>query len=324
MLNLNIDINHPDVLCVEARPAGWAGEISVRKLFDALKNNDIPPQVWPSRPTDNKCLERALASLRDRRSLVRPLPKGRGFSLVLESPDNLDLEDNHGSAHTVEITAKVQRGEFDHSVATIKVTPEDHPAVPLIKAQYEYYRGAGGDDEGLFKCAQDLSHWFSQVIVSWCHGVATRSRGGSYYIMKGVYLDRMIRVQKALEEASVFEDRQIPLNGQTVTVPRVVQGGRIILKPEVGSAAAVEILVDQLIEECDKTCDDLAAKLSDRKLTVRGLETQKSMADDVREKLSQFEQLLGTQLEDVRARLEEVTAGVTMAEVRIFAEKDSK
>lgn len=318
----NIEVTDDRVAFVEARPAGWAGEIPVREMYDALTEANVPPPVWPTRPSDNKCLERALGALRNRRSLVRPLPKSRGWSVVLETADNLDKEDHEGPAHEVEITAKVVRSEFDGQL--LNITPEDHPMVPYIREQYAYYRGQGGDDEGLFKCSQDLSYWFSQQIIPWCHGVATRSRGGSYYVMKGEYLDRMLRVQKALESASVVEPRRISVGGDVVEVPKVVRGGRVVLKPEVLSTAAVEILLDNVIAECDKVCDTLDDKLKKGDLGLRALDTQKSAAESIALKLSEFEKLLGTNLEDVRDRIEEVQTGIGMAALKLEAEKEER
>lgn len=326
-LNLtDLDLQDERVAFVEAKPAGWAGDLPIPVLREALRNNDIPEAVWPSPPSDNRCLERALHSLRSQRSLVRPLAKGRGWSLVIENPDDLDREkmgnDGH-QAHSVELTCKVERGEFDTALSAVRVTPEDHPAVPLIKQEFARYRG-DTEEDGLFKCSQDLSVWFSQTIVPWCRGVSTRSRGGSYYIIKGQYLDRMIRVARALAEASQVTYSTVNVAGKPVRLHKVALGGRIILKPEIATTAAVEIMIDNIISECDKVCDSLDQDLRDEKLGVRGLQSRKGQAEDSLTKLKEYETLLGTNLEDVRTRLEEVQAGIGMAELRILGEKQGK
>lgn len=321
----DISLDDDRVLFVEAKPAGWAGDLHAQTLLDALEEHGVPPEVWPSAPSDNKCLERALHSMRSRRSLVRPLPKNKGWSLILENADDLDLErpeDSDGRhSHTVELTCKIEKSEFEHGASTVRVTPEDHPAVPLIKQEYTRYRGEG-DREGLFKCSQDLSYWFSQTIVPWCHGVATRSRGGSYYIMKGKYLDRMKKVAKALEDASTFKQEQIMVSGEPVSLTKVHLGGRIILKPEVATTTAIEIFVDNVINECDKACDNLVEKLEKNDLGARALRTKKEEAAKVMDKLKEYEKLLGMNLQDVKDRLNEVSAGIGMAELKLLGEKD--
>jgi hypothetical protein len=323
LLFVDIPLTDDRVAFVEAKPAGWAGDVSVKEFHRALADNGIPETVWPGAPSDNKCLERALYSMRSRRALVRPLTKGRGWSLILENADDLDLEklDNAGDkAHRVEITCKVERGEFDGAVSTLRITPYDHPAVPLIKQEFMRYRGEQ-DNEGLFKCSQDLSQWFSQTIVPWCRGVATRSRGGSYYIMKGQYLDRMIQVAKSLEQASIVQQTEVTVGGTPINIAKVVQGGRVILKPEVASTAAVEILIDNVISECDRTCDQLSEKLQEGNLGQRALTTQKEVAEDIAAKLKEYESLLGMNLQDVRNRISEITTGIGMAELKLLSKE---
>lgn len=314
----DLDINDERVIFVEAKPAGWAGDLPVQELFEALDKYDIPREVWPSLPSDNKCLERALHSLRSRRSLVRPLAKGKGFSLILERVEGLDLEtESMEASHTVELTCKVEKGEGESAKSRIRVTPEHHPAVPLIKQEFERYRGESEED-GLFKCSQDLSYWFSQTIVPWCRGVATRARGGSYYIMKGEYLNRMVRVSEALASASSCSTQVFMVNGRQINRPKVNLGGRIILKPEVASTAAIEILIDNIINECDKTCDQLHEKLTQGEMGRRALRTQKGVAEDTMIKLKEYEKLLDTNLQDVKDRLEEVSSGLGLAELALL------
>lgn len=321
----NIPLDDDRVLFVEAKPSGWAGDLPIKTLLDALEAHDVPPEVWPSTPSDNKCLERALHSMRSRRSLVRPLPKNKGWSLILENAEDLDLErpeDSDGRhSHKVELTCKIEQSEFEHGGTTVRVTPAEHPAVPLIKQEYVRYRGEG-DREGLFKCSQDLSYWFSQTIIPWCHGVATRSRGGSYYIMKGQYLDRLLRVVGALEDASEFTTETITVSGEPVALTKVALGGRIILKPEVATTTTIEILIDNIINECDKACDQLSEKLEKGNLGVRALKTQKTEANKTLEKLKEYESLLDMNLSDVKDRIQEVSTGIGMAELKLLGEKD--
>jgi len=325
----DINIHDDRVLFVEAKIAGWSGYIKVNDFYDALLEAGVPRPLWPSAPTDNKCLERGMKDLQGPRKLVRPLAKGRGWSLVVEDADALDLErpddeeDDERNAHKIEVTAKVERAEDDNHVSTLRITPESHPAVPLIRDAFQFHRGTDDENLGMFKCAQDLSMWFTRTIVNWCNGVATRSRGGSYYVTKGENLNRLEKAVDALNKVSSFDTTPITLSsGQTVHHNKVSVGGRIVLKPEIGSAVAIECLIDSVIADCDKACDEMDDKLRSGSLKIRGLEAQAKHAEELEAKLKQFEDLLGVGLEDTRGRIGELVAANGLTRLRLEAERD--
>ena len=366
---LDIDIHDDRVPFVEAKPAGWAGYIPIKDVHAALELAGIPPQLWPNVPSDNRCLERAMLDLRSSTNLIRPLPKGRGWALVIEDASALDLERldadeeeaaraayealcrrldaasealaplqpllkhapfvfspadvSRTSAHKVEITAKVERGEGDSRVSTLRITPEDHPAVPLIKDQFMFHRGTSDEDLGMYKASQDLSVWFSQTIIPWVRGVSTRSRGGSYYVIKGINLKRLETVALALEACSTYTVTPVGLpGGQTVNRTKTLCGGRIIIKPEVGTRVAIEIMVDSIINETDKLCDEEALLMTSGKKGVRALTSSTERLDAQRVKLKEFEETLGVALTDMQSRLTEVTAANGMLALKLEAEKD--
>lgn len=333
---IDIDLDDDRVQFVEAKPAGWAGHIKVNDLFRALEENDIPPQLWPNLPSDNKCLQRAMEDNRPRgrRHLVRPLKKAKGWSLVIENAEALDLEraeelarvgaeDAIGDSHAVEITGKVMRGEGDGHVSTVQITPPSHPLTPMIKESFKFFRGTDDFNLGVFKCSEDLSVWFSQTIIPWVSAVSTRSRGGSYYVLKGEPLDRLRRACAALESVSEYtvKEHKLP-NGDVLNQTHTVVGGRIILKPEVCTVASVEILLDSVVNNIDKELDKLDEKLRTKDLGTRALSTQMKAVDSLAAMLTQYERVLGVGLDDVRARLAESKAGVGMAQLTLEANKD--
>lgn len=308
----DIDLTDERVAFVEAKPVGWASTVSVESFHAALKAADVPEEKWPSAPTANKCLERAMQSLKDnRRTLIRPLPKSKGWSLVFENGNELELQDHDlgfggvarkKQAHSVELTCRVKKV---NDTSYVECTPWDHPQGSLVKEKFAEWQDT-------FKCSQDLSIWFSQTVVPWCNGVATRARGGSYYILKGESLTRMRKVVTALEDVSHSYTSPLSVGDSTINITRVEQGGRVILKPEVASQAAVEILIDNFIGECDRVCDTVGDKLTDTNLGHRALSTQTDIATAQVDKLKLFEQALDTRLDDIRDRLEETqsTAGL--------------
>lgn len=302
----DIDLNDERVAFVEAKPAGWASTINVETFHEALKAAGVPEEKWPSAPTANKCLERAVnAQKHNRRTLVRPLPKAKGWSLVYEDGDELELPDNQlvQHAHTVEMTCRVKKV---NDTSYVEVTPWDHPLASGVKREFAQWQDT-------FKCSQDLSIWFSQTVVPWCNGVATRARGGSYYILKGEGLNRMRKVSEALEDVSQYYSSPLSVGDSTINITRVEQGGRVILKPEVASAAAVEILIDNFVSECDKLCDTVGEKLVDSKLGHRALNTQQTLASAQVEKLKLYESVLDTRLDEIRDRLEETESSAGLA-----------
>ena len=167
--------------------------------------------------------------------------------------------------------------------------------------------------------------WFSQTIIPWVRGVATRSRGGTYYVIRGERLHRLEKVCRALENVSTYKLTDIVLpNGETITRTKTLQGGRIILKPELCTTAAIEILIDSVVNEMDREMDKLDSKLREGKMGGRALDTQANVVDMMGDKLKDFEDLLGVGLTDVQDRLEESKSGVGMAKLKVEAEKDKK
>jgi hypothetical protein len=311
----NISLDDERVAFVEASPSGWAGYIKVEEFHQALKDARVPEKMWPAKPTIHKRLERAMKAQRHSTDiLIRPLSQSKGWSLVVEDGKELELEgdEKHKTAHSVDLTCRVK---LVNDLALIEAVPWDHPNVKSIREEFSRF-------EDVFKCSEDLSHWFSQKIVPWCRGVATRSRGGSYYIMKGDDLNRIRKVSTAL--AAVSETFEIPIKvGDThVNLTKVGQGGRIILKPEVASTAAVEILMDNFITECGQVTDSISAKAKAGKIGKRALTTQQGLATDQLDKLEAFEELLDTKLDIYRDSLNEAKEEVGMAALFALSSED--
>ena len=310
-----ISLNDERVAFVEARPEGWAGYVKVDEFHKALKEQGIPEKLWPSKPTPAKRLERAMKAQRDsRRVLIRPLPRSRGWSLVTEDEVGLELEgdEQHKTAHSVDLTCVVK---YVNNTAYVDATPWDHPRAQSVKEEFSKF-------ENIFKCSEDLSQWFSQKIIPWCRGVATRSRGGAYYIMKGEYLSRVIKISNALEKVSYSDQKIISIGDKTVGINRVHVGGRIILKPEVASETAVEILLDNFIQECEQIAANINDRVTKGSLGHRALTSQKDLATDQIDKLGDFEGVLGTKLTDLRNSLTKAKDGAGMAALAALAAKE--
>jgi hypothetical protein len=313
----DISVDDARVAFVEARPVGWAGFVKVEDFHEALKAQGVPEKLWPSKPTNNKRLERAIKAQKDsRRVLIRPLAKGKGWSLVTEAAEELELEgeERHKTAHSVDLTCTVKTV---NDTPYVESTPWDHERVPSIKQDFTYF-------EDVFKCSEDLSQWFSRTIIPWCRGVATRSRGGTYYVLKGANLERLKNVADALDTVSTSRNSPFKVSGKTINVTTVHNGGRIILKPEVASETAVEILMDNFISECELVATTVGNQASNTKLGHRALTTQKDSATTQIDKLTLLEDVLDTKLDKLRDKLGEAKDEVGMAALAALAKEDEK
>lgn len=307
----DFDLNDERVAFIEAKPGGWAGTVGVEAFTKALEDAGVPEEKQPSAPSANKCLQRAMDAMKhNRRTMVRPLPKGKGWSLVYEDGEELELKAREygeapmkQTAHTVDLTCRIKK---INDTEYVDCTPWDHPLAAAVKREFEQWQGN-------FKCSQDLSIWFSQTIIPWCNGVATRARGGSYYILKGESLERMVKVSKALDSVSHSYTVAKSVGGAEINITHVEQGGRVILKPEVASTAAVEILLENFLSECDTVCDTVGKKIETGGLGHRALTTQQGIATEQAEKLKLFENVLDTRLDEIRERLEEAESNAGLA-----------
>ena len=310
-----IDINDPRVLFVEAKSYAWAGSVSVDKITEALSNHGVPTKYHPVKPSKNVCLKRAMKSLADNRMLIRPLPKCDGYSLVEEKPEELDLTSAGSIAHTIELTVKLDNN------GNLEFTPVNHVVVPIVEAEMNRHYNEEG---GLLHCGTDLSTWMSSTIMPWVNGISTRKRGGSYYVTKGKNLDNLRKVVDALHSISSFTTHTRTILGKNIGINKVHKGGLIVLKPEVTSVDSISIFMDSIISECDSAIDELAAGLSDKKVNTAGVKSRKLIVSGMMEKIKHVEELLQTNLEDVRARIDEVSVGIEVAEFAMLDKSRDK
>jgi hypothetical protein len=126
----------------------------------------------------------------------------------------------------------------------------------------------------------------------------------------------MRKVAEAIEAVSNYYSSPLSVGDSTVNITRVEQGGRIILKPEVASQAAVEILLDNFVSECDRLCDTVGKKLTDSKLGHKALSTQQEISSSQVEKLKLYEDVLDTRLDDIRDRLKETESNAGLAALK--------
>lgn len=127
-------------------------------------------------------------------------------------------------------------------------------------------------------------------LLSALHGVTLRPNGGVYWLPEGA-MPMWQTLQQVFERASV-------------------DGGTRLYSVRVAyDSDAMRAVVDAITAEVESAADAMAAELAetgDDVLGSRALETRKSRAMDLRAKVLEYEALLGTSLEALRARLETV------------------
>lgn len=304
----NANLDHPAVFCAHTQ-FSHAGYVATDAVFAALSAVDIPQSLWPKVPSLHVSLGRAVREVAGRADRVETIGDGWVLTSILQ--DKLDLEnpDNTGDdAYKVSVTAKIiKEGE----VTRVRITPEDSLQAPLIRREFETHRNQ-------FKASEDLSVWLSTIVIPEVNGVATRSRGGAYYVLKGAKLELLKRIKTALDSVSVTTNKEYKcLDSEKVfSIPKVVQGTSIMLKPEFLALDAIKIMLNGIIEDTDRVCDGLHSKLMKAhtgELGKRGLKTQIQVAETLETKLGDYSKALGLDLSDLNARLLELKSGLGMA-----------
>lgn len=315
------------VSVVEVTPV-WAGTLSIADVDSALKAAGLPEELLPRQPSRATCMKRAFDHCAPRGARIDPLPKGMGVAMSLKDVSKLDLE-----ALTAQAGGVVREAASYHSTLTAKIlveningteietltfTPDDHPMVPLVRETYRAMRDQ-------YKASDDLSVWFSQTIIPASRGVPKRSRGGGYYVARP-NADVILQAAKGLEAVSSYDEIPREVNGVSCPVTRLTVGGKLCLEPRYADdSAAMDVLINGVINDADGALDELAGALqpSDdgKKLGKRGLKSKREEALSMERQIKSWEQVCSVNLDFLRNRLEEIQAGIGMAELALEMEE---
>ena len=281
-----------------------AGEIPQQEFDDALQRAGVPQRLLPSPPGDAVVLKRAMVAVKSgNRDLVRALNHKGGFSLVHEDPEALDLEleeleNSPKNAHKVALTAKVERRA---DCVQPVFSPPDHPLVSLVTAEFNRQRG-------VYNCSTDLSVWLTQKIIPYCNGLSGRERGGFYYIPEGESVKRFQQMEEIVSSFSLMR--------QTGSQSKLLNGIKFYKVPVMSTPDAVEAIIDSLVDECDKVCDEIGERLDDhhsgkKEFRNRGIAKVQTQAKNIKKKVELYSNLLGDSLDDLKDRIDEVSGAIT-------------
>ncbi len=286
-----------------------AGTLNKDALDQALLTV-LPKKLLPGVSGDTKYLRRAVESVRPSRSsnLVRKLSQGKGFAMVSENREALDLEEamlgdkDPEDAYEVGFDAKIVT--HDDKSTSLKITPSDHPLAAQVRVQFEAQKG-------LYHVGTDISQWLTQKIIPYCNGVCGRDRGGFYYIPAGEDVARFEAIASVLRTMSSFD-----ANG------RMLNGVKVYTIAAIYSENLAEAVVDSLVEETEQLYADVETKMHEGDLGLRGWAGQRKILLNMHTKINKYAELLGVGLEDLTTKLNDLTNGIGCLEASLQYERD--
>lgn len=272
----------PDIMVVPDAQAN-AGAITWWKIKSATNYDDLrtawelagfPANELPAPPSDSSALRRALEPLRtDAHTLIRSVPGRDAFALVDEYVDDDTGELEYDVRFSLWIDYEANCLEFDREVT-------DELADGIIE-RFEAERRTLHHSE--------LSSWL--VKRAYAHSVvALRETGGVYFVPN---TDRWTKFAGVVESAGV---------------------GTVYLVPAMRTEKAVEAIMAAVISDAGAEVEKLEKALEDiDTMGTRSLKARARAVAEVGEKLRLYEDLLGRQVGDLAARLQQIDARVVEA-----------
>lgn len=311
------DLSDTRIAAIECTPM-WAGALLIKDVDQALKDAGLPDDLFPTAPSRGVCMRRAFEHCAPRGARVDALAKSAGVAMSLKDIDKLDLEaqgQRTAASYNATLSVKIFVVNANGSeTETLSFSPADHPAVPLVIATYQAMREQ-------YKTSEDLSYWFSQVIVPSVGGVGKRSRGGVYYIPAS-RRETIIQVATALEKLSSTEEVARTVAGVSCPVHTLKLGGKLCLEPRYADdQAAMEILIDGVIRDTDSSINELSDALTPeegkRQLGKRAIATKRNEALRLEAEIKAWENVAIVSLDLLRDRLISVQNALGQAEMAL-------
>jgi len=234
-----------------------SGEVNGDFLNTALQASGLDDADLVNLPTPRRALRRALLDLCGPDTFMRTGKFGDGgFYLVRQLS-------GEGDGPSFEIGLR----------ATLPTT-----GVPKFEADEEH--GAQWDTAAILKNywhhidhvdTTDVSSWLIKQM-SRCDGIAMRDTGGVYFIPR--------------HQIDEWRRRADALHAHTAC--------KVYMVPAMNSEEALDAILQALIDECDSFTNALQEAIVADELGPRALESKSAAAKDMLEKLSRYEELLGS------------------------------
>ena len=286
----------PHIMAVPEMAQAGAGAITYWRLSSkpvehaalvaAWAQARLPVGLLLSTPEPATALRRTVADLRGARRLVRSV---RGTHVIVdETPNAKTVERPSDVEYTPQATVSLDK------VGRVVVAPAHKTVLrDEIAAQYERMLGLLLDS--------DFSSWFATKLIPFVQGVSLRPSGGMYFVPRA----------------------QVETWTRIVDAIRAVSDHRVFSIPAMESTEAVAAIVDAIQQEATAEADDIAKDLNAGKLGTDALDTRVDRTKAMAAKVERYETLLGVKLDEMRDRLTELHAQLTVAAAKAEGLRDA-
>ncbi len=260
------------------RLSGVMEHDTTRAVWETL---GLDMDLLPNAVTPAMALRRATYYYNKGRVLARSIGKGAGYALVQESVDD-ELNVHYRTLMSARLVAR----EDDNVVLTF--VPGDDGEVneklaAEIRARYERALATYSVD--------DISDWMANTLLPWVGAVGLRDRGGIYFVPR----------------TAIGTWRNM------VTAIREVSSHQVFEMPALSSAEAVDAILDAVSREAQELAEKMEQELIEDDLGVNALKHRAGKIDKALSKVGKYENLLGTSLDTLRARMETLSAQMAAA-----------
>lgn len=263
-----------------------SGNVDAAHLEEAWQEQGLDTADLPKTPTASTALRRAVNEQRESRRLVRPLGKHDGFAIVNERVrgDNLELD------YEVQCKARLDPvGRLVIEAPYESLTNEESEQLTRMRREI---RGAFERHQDTLS-TQDISDWLVRLMPK-LDAVGLRDTGGVYFVPHPS-VDRLSAIVRAVRKASAHAIHRVPA---------------------LRSDDAVDAILDAVSVEAANEAESMEKDLEVGQLQTRGLENRVERCDEVEEKVTRYEELLGRKLDVLRERLMALRANLAVAIIK--------
>lgn len=265
-----------------------SGDTDLEALKQSWLAMGLDEKLLPDNPSKTVALSRAAADQGTARRLIRPLPGGKGWAIVDETPDRVNGRLTYSTLADLRLQGGelvVVNGNYDDSQ---KLTDKE---VAQVRAAFEGYQRR--------LTISDVSSWLSHLVAGELKTVSLRDTGGVYFVPADK-VDTYRAIVKALCGASRH---------------------RMFEVPALKSDEAVDAILDAVLREADGQCEAMETELDTKDFGKRALQARQRSCEKLRLKVEAYEALLGRSMGQVRERIENLKASVVAAELTVDAEE---
>jgi hypothetical protein len=254
------------------------GMVTVEALDKALNDVGLTKATRPDAPSALVCLHRAVDAVAKVLGKLETHHKGRGeWAIVSKAVEKVDPATGKKElAYPISCTAKI---EIDGENETLTV---DGQGADQIREAYAAARGV--------LAPPDIGNWLCDRVTG-LGGVSLRDRGGVYFVPQPVahVWDKVVRALAACS------------NHRVHTIPAM------------RSADAVQAIIAAVTEDTRAACTKIADEIADPNMGTRALKNREKQTATLLARLDQYEALLGTKLDELRAAIDETRSAVAVA-----------